>query len=339
MEETIKTLMANGKGILAADESLPSIKKRFEKIGVESTDQNRRAYRNMLFSTNGVEEFISGVILFDETLRQSSMDEILFPEFLAKKPLIPGIKVDLGTKSLGFFENEKITEGLDGLDKRFAEYFELGARFSKWRAVILIGPNMPSDYALKVNMFTLARYAVLSQEAGIVPIVEPEVLMDGSHSSEVCEEITTKVHQMLFEVLRSAKVKLENLILKTNMIVPGKKSEGKMDSQTVAQMTTRCLKNGVPTNVGGIVFLSGGMSELDATKNLNEINKIEGLPWRLTFSYGRALQDTALTTWAGRSENVEAAQKQFLKRAKLNSLASMGQYLESMEQEETSWAS
>lgn len=335
MEETVKALMAKNKGILAADESFPSIKKRFEKIGIESNDQNRQAYRSLLFTTAGMEEFISGVILFDETLRQTSTEGEAFPALLTKKSIVPGIKVDLGTKPLGFFDNEKITEGLDGLDKRLAEYFELGARFSKWRAVIVIGPNMPSDYALKVNMYTLARYAVLSQEAGIVPIVEPEVLMDGNHSAETCEQVTTKVHQVLFETLKSAKAQLNNLILKTNMIVPGKESGLEMNSQTVAQMTIRCLKNGVPTNVGGIVFLSGGMSEVEASKNLNEINKAGEMPWRLTFSYGRALQDTALTTWGGRTVNVESAQKQFYKRAKLNSLASMGQYQENMEQEES----
>lgn len=329
---TVKEMVSSGKGLLAADESFPTIEKRFAKIGVPSTEENRRAYREMLFTTNGISQFISGVILFDETIRQKSSDGIPFAEVLVKAGIIPGIKVDKGTKSLANSPLEKITEGLDGLRERLVEYKKLGARFAKWRAVITIGGNIPTDYCIYTSAHILARYAGICQEQGIVPIIEPEVLMDGSHSIDRCEEESAKTLKMVFDEIYKQKVVLEGLILKTNMVISGSDAENQAGSKEVAEFTLRALRRFVPAAVGGIVFLSGGQSEKLATLNLNEINKAKGLPWELSFSYGRALQDSVLKTWQGRAENVKAAQKVFYHRAKLNSAARQGIYSQEMEQ-------
>lgn len=326
-----KKMVAAGKGILAADESTGTIKKRFDSISLESTEENRRAYRELLFTTEGVEEFVSGVILYDETIRQSTKDGVNFAELLTQKGILPGIKVDKGAKTLPFSEMEKVTEGLDGLRERFAEYYSLGARFSKWRAVITIGGGIPTDYCIDVNVHALARYAALSQEASIVPIVEPEVLMDADNTLEVCEEVTTKTLKALFAELAAQRVMLEGTILKPNMVIAGKKCATQATKEQIAQATLRCFNNVVPKNVPGIVFLSGGQSEQEATENLNEMNKTAPHPWELSFSYGRALQQSALAAWGGKAENVKLAQDAFYKRAKLNGLARSGKYEAGME--------
>jgi len=333
-DELVKTaasMVAAGKGILAADESTATIKKRFDSISVESTENNRRDYRELLFTTPGVEEFISGVILYDETLRQAGKDGTLLAQILSSKGILPGIKVDTGAKELAFSPIEKITEGLDGLRERFIEYYQLGARFSKWRAVIAIGEGIPTDYCIHVNAHALARYAALSQEANIVPIVEPEVLMDADNTLEVCGEITAKVHTEVFAQLSKQQVLLEGMILKPNMVISGKKCLTQATKEQIAQATLACFNKSVPSQVPGIVFLSGGQSEVQATENLNEMNKTVPHPWELSFSYGRALQESALKAWAGKPENVKTAQEIFLKRAKLNSLARTGKYDSSLE--------
>lgn len=328
---TALALVAPGKGILAADESLPTIEKRFVKINLPSTEENRRAYREVLITTEGMEDYISGVILFDETIRQKTKDGIPFPDVLSGKGVIPGIKVDQGTEELSEFPGEKVTKGLAGLAERLKEYKDLGALFSKWRAVYTIGPKMPSDGIIERNAEALAQYALISQQAGLVPIVEPEVLMDGGHSIQKCEEVTARVLTAVFKKLQEKGVGLSGMLLKPNMVLPGKDSGEKATPLEVAEATIRTLRNTVPTLVPGIVFLSGGQTPKQATEYLNEMNKVEGLPWQLSFSFGRALQDPVLKTWNGRPENLVDAQKAFLKRARLNSFARFGEYNLEME--------
>jgi fructose-bisphosphate aldolase class I len=331
LEDTARTLVAEGKGILAADESDGTIKKRFDSIGVESTEDNRRAYRELLFTTGGAEEFISGVILFDETIRQSASDGTPFPKLLESRGIIPGIKVDKGAKPLAGAEGETVTEGLDGLRERLGEYRELGARFTKWRAVISIGSQIPSEYCLWVNAHALARFAALSEEAGLVPIVEPEVLMDGEHTIERSFEVTSRTLHAVFTELRDQRVAPERMLLKPNMVLPGYDSGRQASHEEVAESTVKCLRRHVPAAVPGIVFLSGGQTDEDATANLNAMNAIGPHPWELSFSYGRALQAPALKAWRGEPGNVEEAQKAFYRRAKFNGAARSGSYAPEME--------
>jgi fructose-bisphosphate aldolase class I len=333
LHETAQAIVAEGKGILAADESDSTIKKRFDSIEVESTEENRQAYRELLFTTEGVEEYISGVILFDETIRQSSSDGTPFPKLLESKGVIPGIKVDKGAQPLALAEGETVTEGLDGLRGRLEEYRELGARFSKWRAVISIGQGIPSEYCLWTNAHALARYATLSQEAGLVPIVEPEVLMDGDHTIERSFEVTSRTLHAVFTELRDQRVHPEGILLKPNMVLSGYESSEQASHEQVAAETIRCFKRHVPAAVPGIVFLSGGQSDEDATANLNAMNAMGPHPWQLSFSYGRALQAPALKAWRGKKENVEAAQRAYYHRAKMNSAARTGMYAPEMERE------
>jgi fructose-bisphosphate aldolase, class I len=328
---TAHAMVAKHRGLLAADESTSTILKRFNTIKLESTEETRRAYREMLFTTPGTGEFISGVILFDETIRQKTKDGVPFPAYLSKQGMIPGIKVDMGAKPLAAFPGETITEGLDGLRERLAEYYKLGARFAKWRAVIDIGAGIPSRYAISANAEALARYAALCQEAGIVPIVEPEVLMDGDHPIARCEEVTDGVLQTVFDHLFAARIFLEGMILKPNMVIAGKKCTQKSLPEQVAEATVRTLKRHVPAAVPGIAFLSGGQSPTEATLHLSLMNALGTLPWALTFSYGRALQDTALRDWGGKEAGFQGGQKQLYTRAKLNGLAAAGTYKPSME--------
>ena len=334
LPEIANAMVEKGRGILAADESTPTCTKRFDSIGVESTEANRNAYRDMLFSTPGMEEFISGVILFDETLHQSTVkDNTPYPVYLTKLGVIPGIKVDKGAHPLPGSDGEKITEGLDGLDARLKEYFNLGARFSKWRAVITIGESSPSSTCVTANAHALARYAALCQENGLVPIVEPEILMDGSHTIEDSFVITEEVLHSTFYELYSQNVLLEGMVLKPNMVLSGYECSEKASVEDVAELTVTVLKRCVPSAVPGIAFLSGGQSDEDATAHLNAMNQIlgENSPWNLTCSYGRALQAPALKSWGGKEEHVSAAQDAFYKRAKLNSLATKGEYSSEME--------
>jgi fructose-bisphosphate aldolase class I len=331
LNATARALVAKHKGILAADESSSTIKKRFDTIKLESTEENRRAYREMLFTANGAQAYISGVILYDETLRQKTKDGVPFPVYLAKAGILPGIKVDLGAKPLAGFHGETITEGLDGLRERFAEYHKLGAKFAKWRAVINIDTGIPTRYAIDANAEALARYAALAQEAGIVPIVEPEVLMDGAHPLERCEEVTNLVLDSVFTHLFAARVILEGMILKPNMVIPGKKSADQATPERIAEATVRTLKRQVPTAVPGIAFLSGGQSPKDATLHLNLMNTLGPLPWGLTFSYGRALQEDALNAWEGKASGFAGGQQALAKRAQLNGLAAAGEYRPAME--------
>jgi fructose-bisphosphate aldolase class I len=326
-----KAMVAKNKGILAADESSGTITKRFNSIKIESTEENRRAYRELLFTAPGAADYISGVILYDETIRQKTKDGTPFPEYLTKKGIIPGIKVDTGAKPLASFKGETITEGLDGLRERLVEYYKLGARFAKWRAVIDIGDGIPTAFAIEANAHALARYAALCQENDIVPIVEPEVLMDGAHSIERCEEVTSTVLQTVFDQLFEHRILLEGMVLKPNMVISGKKAPNRAGPEQVAEATLRVLKRHVPPAVPGIAFLSGGQSPAEATLHLSLMNKAGPLPWSLTFSYGRALQDDALKTWAGQAANYAAAQKEMAKRAKLNGLATTGSYSASLE--------
>jgi fructose-bisphosphate aldolase class I len=326
-----KAMVAKNKGILAADESSGTITKRFTSIKIESTEENRRTYRELLFTAPGAADYISGVILYDETIRQKTKDGTPFPEYLAKKGMLPGIKVDTGAKPLAQFKGETITEGLDGLRERLVEYYKLGARFAKWRAVIDIGDGIPSSFAIEANAHALARYAALCQENDIVPIVEPEVLMDGAHSIERCEQVTSTVLQTVFDQLSEHRILLEGMILKPNMTISGKKAANRAGPEQVAEATLRVLKRHVPPAVPGIAFLSGGQSSAEATLHLSLMNKAGPLPWSLTFSYGRALQDDALKTWAGQAANYAAAQKEMAKRAKLNGLATTGSYSSSLE--------
>jgi fructose-bisphosphate aldolase class I len=333
LNETAAAIVAEGKGILAADESDGTIKTRFDSIGIDSTEEHRRAYRDLLFTTEGVEEYISGVILFDETIRQSSADGTPFPKLLESRGVIPGIKVDKGAKPLALAEGETVTEGLDGLRARLEEYRELGARFTKWRGVISIGKSIPSEYCVWTNAHALARYAALSQEAGLVPIVEPEVLMDGDHSIERSFEVTSRTLHAVFTELRDQRVHPEGMLLKPNMVLSGYDHSDQASHERVAEETIRCFKRHVPAAVPGIVFLSGGQSDEDATANLNAMNAIGPHPWQLSFSYGRALQAPALKAWGGKEENVEAAQRAYYHRAKMNSAARTGVYAPEMERE------
>lgn len=330
-----QAMVAPGKGILAADESSPTIKKRFDAIGTESTEENRRTYREMLFTTPDMANYISGVILFDETIRQSCADGTPFVKFLGDLGVVPGIKVDKGAKPLAGFPGETVTEGLDGLRERLEEYYSLGARFSKWRAVITIGDAMgdaiPSDFCLRANAHALARYAALCQEAKIVPIVEPEVLMDGGHTLERCEIVTAAALDALFEQLEAHRVDLAGIVLKPNMVISGTECADRAGVQEVAEATVRCLKAHVPEAVPGIAFLSGGQSAEEATAHLGAMNALGNQPWQLTFSYGRALQAPALSAWKGDPANFEAGQKALFKRAKLNGLARQGEYSPSLE--------
>jgi fructose-bisphosphate aldolase class I len=331
LEHIAKAMVAQGKGILAADESSGTIKKRFDKISLESTADSRRAYRDMLFTTPGMQDHISGVILYDETLRQSSLAGVPFAKHLTDLGVVPGIKVDMGAKPLAGFPGDTVTEGLDGLRERLAEYHSLGARFAKWRGVIDIGEDYPSDFALEANAHALARYAALCQEAGIVPIVEPEVLMDGDHSIETCEQVTSAALLAVFAQLAQQHVHLEGMILKPNMVISGKKNANRASPQAVAEATVRTLKRHVPSAVPGIAFLSGGQSPAEAALHLSLINQIGSLPWQVTFSYGRALQDAALMAWAGQPANLGAGQREFGKWARLNGLARSGRYTAGME--------
>jgi len=328
---TAHAMVANQRGILAADESTSTIGKRFNTIHLESTEENRRAYREMLFTAPEASQYISGVILFDETIRQKTKDGTPFPTYLAKNKMIPGIKVDTGAKPLAGFPGETITEGLDGLRERLAEYYKLGARFAKWRAVIDIGSGIPTAYAIDANAAALARYATLCQEASIVPIVEPEVLMDGGHTLERCEEVTNVVLDRVFSHLFAARIYLEGMVLKPNMVISGKKCAQRASPEQVAVATVRTLKRQVPAAVPGIAFLSGGQSPTEATLHLSLMNASGPLPWALTFSYGRALQEYALSAWGGKPTAFAAGQQALAVRAKMNSLAAGGTYKPSME--------
>jgi fructose-bisphosphate aldolase class I len=324
-------MVAKGKGILAADESTGTIKKRFDSIRLDSTEEHRRTYREMLFTAPDAAESVSGVILYDETIRQKTKDGTPFPQYLTRQGILPGIKVDSGAKPLAEFPGETITEGLDGLRERLIEYRALGARFAKWRAVIDIGEGIPTSFAIEANAQALARYAALCQENEIVPIVEPEVLMDGAHSIDRCAEVTERVLQTVFGQLFDQRVLLEGMVLKPNMVISGKKAANRAPPQTVAEATVRVLKRHVPAAVPGIAFLSGGQSPAEATLHLSLINQFGPLPWSLTFSYGRALQDEALKGWGGTAANFATGQKEFMRRAKLTALATSGRYASDME--------
>jgi len=331
LEQVARSLVAPGKGILAADESSGTIEKRLKSIQTPSTEENRRAYREMLFRTEGAEQFVSGVILYDETIRQKAADGTPLVKVLAEQGILPGIKVDKGTKSLSFSPKEKITEGLDGLAERLAEYRNLGAKFTKWRAVITIGDGIPSDACLDTNAHALARYAALCVEAGLVPIVEPEVLMDGPHSIERCYEVTERTLHRVFNELYDQRVPLEQILLKPNMVLSGTENKTQANVTQVAEATLLCFRRVVPAAVPGIVFLSGGQSDELATAHLSKMNELGGGPWELSFSYGRALQAPALKAWGGKPENVGAGQKAYYHRAKLNSAARYGKYTAAME--------
>ncbi|GAB4235114.1 MAG: fructose-bisphosphate aldolase class I [Methyloligellaceae bacterium] len=332
LEEIAQALVAEGKGILAADESSGTIKKRFDSIGVESTEENRRDYREMLFRcTDAMSNCISGVILFDETLRQSAKDGTPLVKIISDSGAIPGIKVDTGAKDLALCPGEKVTEGLDGLRERFAEYYELGARFAKWRAVITIGDAIPSRTCIAANAHALARYAALAQEANIVPIVEPEVLMDGPHDIQRCFEVTEATLNAVYDELYAQRIMLEGTILKPNMVISGTECPEQASVEEVAEQTVKCLKRTVPAAVPGICFLSGGQSDEDATAHLSAMNAGYDLPWKLSFSYGRALQAAALKAWGGKPENVPAAQAAFSHRARMNSLAAQGKWSPALE--------
>ena len=331
LESTARALLAQGKGILAADESFPTIGKRFKALDIPSTEENRSAYREMLFTTPGLSEFISGVILFDETLRQRTPGGVPVPELLAQEGIIPGIKVDRGAVPLPNFPGEKFTQGLDGLRERLGEYHDLGARFTKWRAVIAIGEGLPTETCVEANAHALALFAALSQEAGLVPIVEPEVLMDGDHTLGRCEEVTRTTLERVFDALFDQRVTLEGMLLKTGMVLSGKDCPQQASLGEVAEATVRCLRRVVPAAVPGIVFLSGGQSDVQATERLNAISAVSDAPWTLTFSYGRALQDAALKTWRGSAANAAPAQAALSHRAKCNGLAAQGKYSSDLE--------
>ena len=333
LEKTARALVAEGKGILAADESDGTIKKRFDSIGIESTEENRRAYRELLFTTEGVEEYISGVILFDETIRQTARDGTPFPKLLESKGVIPGIKVDLGAKPLALTNGETITEGLDGLRARLEEYVQLGARFAKWRGTYSIDAERPSEYCAWTNAHALARYAALCQEAGLVPIVEPEVLQDGTHTIEQSAMATGRVLQALYTELHDQRIDFRGTLLKPNMVLSGYDAPDRADVDEVAEHTLEVLRRHVPAAVPGIVFLSGGQTDEDATAHLSAMNKRGPHPWQLSFSYGRALQAPALKAWVGKPENVEAAQRAYYHRAKMNGAARTGVYAPEMERE------
>lgn len=336
MSETLdriaQAMVADGKGILAADESSGTIKKRFDTINVESTEENRRDYREMLFSAEeAMRNYISGVILFDETIRQKAKDGTPLAKMISDTGALPGIKVDKGAKPLAGAPGEKVTEGLDGLRERLAEYSDLGAKFAKWRAVIDIGEGIPSWYCISTNAHALARYAALCQEAGIVPIVEPEVLMDGDHAIDRCFEVTEAVLNVVFGELYQQRVRLEGTILKPNMVVSGMKCPQQAGVEEVAEKTIQCLKRTVPAAIPGICFLSGGQSNEDATAHLSAMNAMGPLPWKLSFSYGRALQSAALKAWGGKPENIDKGRGAFAHRARMNGLAARGSWKQDLE--------
>jgi len=333
LEEIAQKMVAPGKGILAADESSGTIKKRFDAIGVESTETSRRDYRELMFRTPAMKEFVSGVILYDETIWQDAADGTPLVKIIADAGAVPGIKVDEGTEALPGSPRELITKGLDGLSKRLPKYFERGARFAKWRAVIDIGAGIPTYNCVHANAHALARYAALCQQASIVPIVEPEVLMDGEHDIDTCYDVTEWMLKETFSELYKAEVALEGIVLKPNMAIAGKKSAKKASVQEVAEKTVKMLKNCVPPAVPGIAFLSGGQSDEEATAHLDAMNKLGPLPWKLTFSYGRALQAAPQKAWSGKRENVAAAQKAFAHRARMNGLASLGKWTASLEKD------
>ena len=331
LKETAGKLLARGKGILAADESAPTCTKRFEAVGILCTEESRRTYREILLTTPGAEEYISGVILYDETIRQKTSGGEPFPEALVKRGIVPGIKVDTGLKDSPLCPGEKVTEGLNGLEERLAEYRALGARFAKWRAAIAIGEHMPTDACIEANADALAKYAALCHEADIVPVIEPEVLIDGDHSLERCYEVVKKTLEAVFAALRKENVALEGVILKTSMVLSGKNAPVQAGVKEVAEATIKCLKESVPKELAGIVFLSGGQSDERATAHLDAMNRVNDTPWRLTFSYSRALQNPVLPLWA--KGDKERAAQAFLFRARMNSLASEGKYEEAMEKE------
>ena len=334
LSKTTVAMVAKGRGVLAADESSGTCETRFKTINTPCTEENRRTYRGLLFATPGVEQFLSGVILFDETIRQKGDDGVLFPDYLAKKGVLPGIKVDAGAKNLALCPGEKVTEGLDGLRERLAAYFKLGARFAKWRAVITIGDGIPSHTCLYANAHALARYAALCQEASIVPMIEPEVLLDGGHTIERCEEVTEATLRATYAAMAAHNVSSEYLILKTSMVVSGKACSRQAGVDEVAERTVRVLKRTVPASQPGVVFLSGGQSDVSATAHLNAMAAMKGLPWPLTFSYSRALQNPALSAWKGQSANVGAAQRAFHHRARMNGLAAQGKWKAELEKQE-----
>ncbi len=333
LHDIAKALVADGKGILAADESTGTIKKRFDSIGVDNTEENRRGYRDLLFTTPGAEEFISGVILFDETIRQQSADGTPFPKLLESKGIIPGIKVDQGAKPLAHADGETVTEGLDGLRERLAEYHGLGARFAKWRATYSISDELPSEYCIWTNAHALARYAALCQEAGIVPIVEPEILQDGTHTIERGYHVACRVLGALYTELYDQRVDVQGTLLKPNMVLSGYEASNRAGSDEVADRTLECFYKHVPAAVPGIVFLSGGQSDEDSTAHLNAMNARGPHPWQISFSYGRALQAPALKAWSGKTDQVEAGQRAYYHRAKLNGAARTGMYAPEMERE------
>ena len=332
LELTARKLVADGKGILAADETVPTITKRFATLKIVSTEDSRRAYREMFFTTPDISAFISGVILQDETIRQKNGSGISLVEVLSRQGIIPGIKVDNGAKMLAGSLDETVTEGLDGLRDRLKGYAGMGARFAKWRAVIRITDTLPSPMCIRVNAHALARYAAICQEQGIVPIVEPEVLMEGSHTIERCEEVTSSVLHTVFHALFDQCVRLEGMLLKPNMVISGKECRRQASVEEVAAATVRCLRRHVPAAVPGVVFLSGGQSDVLATAHLNAINRLDvSLPWKISFSYGRALQDPAIEAWLGKQENLKAGQRAFYHRAKCNSAAAVGKYSSALE--------
>ncbi|MFA6354775.1 MAG: class I fructose-bisphosphate aldolase [Candidatus Paceibacterota bacterium] len=328
--ETIKKIFSQNRGILAADESIPTATKRLASINLESTPETRKKYREIFLTTPEIEKYISGVIFFDETFRQS-VNEKIFPQFLAEKGIIPGIKVDKGVIEFPASPTEKITDGLIGLPERMAEYYALGARFAKWRAIITIGEGIPTDACIQKNAEILAEYAKDCIEVNIVPIIEPEVLLDGDHTIAKSEEVTTKTLQVVFQNLKNLQIPLDEVILKTSMVIPGNKSGEPMDSNKIAEATVRCLRASVPNELGGVVFLSGGQTPIQATENLNVIAKLGPFPWPLSFSYARALQGPSLKIWQGKDENIPVAQAEFIKRLKLNSAAVKGVYDAAME--------
>jgi len=324
LEEIAEYIVSDGKGILAADESNPTCGKRFDSIGVESTESNRRDYREMLFRSSGMKDNIGGVILFDETIRQNAQDGTPLVELIKNQGALPGIKVDKGLAPLDSSPEETLTQGLDGLDERCKEYFTLGAKFTKWRAVIKISDNIPTDECIQANMEALARYAKIVQENNMVPMVEPEVLMDGNHSIERCYEVTSKSLNTLFKCLKDQGVNIAGTILKPNMVTSGSTAEAQASIQEVAEMTVQCLQENVPSDLPGITFLSGGQSDVNATAHLDAMNKIGGFSWKLSFSYGRALQQPSLKAWLGKKENVPQAQEALSHRALMNKLAANG---------------
>ncbi len=333
LQGTAKAMVAKGKGILAMDESNPTCGRRFKKLGIENTVENRRAWRDLLLTTPKLSDYISGAILYDETIRQSTTDGTPFPQYMTKHGIIPGIKVDTGAKDLAGFPGEKVTEGLDGLRERLVEYKGMGARFAKWRAVITIGKGIPTKACIHANAHALARYAALCQEAGIVPIVEPEVLIDGDHTIDRCYDVTSETLSAVFAELKEQQVRMEGMVLKPSMVISALDCPQQASVEQVAEKTVDCLLKNIPKNVGGVAFLSGGQSNTRATAHLNAMNTRKDLPWRLTFSYARALQQAAMETWLGKSGNMAAAQKLLHHRAKLNGTASLGNYTEEMEKE------